>query len=467
MTEAPWLLGEECALARDPFQYVERSLPRLGHLAASSEFSALLLQNRCKAMRQTHLEAVWSACLARELLLLSLTRLDEALELIKTARQEGIALIPFPGGPEVEYFLEKRVTAVLIPLERKSTAEFAQLWIYAGDVWHDPEQRLKEFNAAEFSRAYSYSLITASDPHKEVSDESWKLGAMLAIRASEQPAYALRLATDWVVSGATYKDQVLEVGFNAKQQLAKQAGHAGRNWLLPVANQPGIANWEAAVQGRVFFARDLESAWAQVSGTGFVAGGLLDWLLPPLQRPRAMHCFVSNALGPMIAPVIWCRPEKVVFWTSQMMKPKAEVLHAVSASLSVASQIRTLDDQDLATMREQLLAEASLGPSPAPVVFNMTGGNLLMRIALLDIARLRPNLHLVYRPEGGTGIDYVHLVHPDLRPIAARVRLGRFTPEEAARWSSELLNLKITSDEKRILSDAVGRLGGATWARIQ
>ncbi|MEZ0299046.1 MAG: hypothetical protein ACAI35_21550 [Candidatus Methylacidiphilales bacterium] len=461
MTEAPWLLDAACAQAQDSIQFLHRSLPRLGCLAASSAFSAELLRKQYRAMWQTPLEAVWSSCLARELLLLSLKRLDCALDLIKTARQERISLFPFPGGPEISHFLRQRVTAVLIPLERKSSAEFAQLWIYPGAVWRNPEQRLIEFNAAEFSTAYSYSLITVSNPDEKVSDESWKLGAMLAIRAAEQPVFALRLATDWVVSGGMDKDQVVGVGFNAKQRLARQAGQAGRNWLLPVANQAGIADWEAAVQGRVFFARDLESAWAQVSGTGFVAGGLLDWLHPPLQRPQTMHCFVSNALGPMIALVMWSRPGKMIFWASEMMKPKAEVLRAVAESLSIASQIRTLDDQDLIGMREQLLAEPSLGPGLAPVVFNMTGGNLLMRIALLDLARLRPNLHLVYRPEGGREIDYVHLVHPDLRPVAARVRHGNISPEDAALWSSKLLNLKIISDEKRVLFEAIALLAPA------
>jgi hypothetical protein len=349
---------------------------------------------------------------------------------------------PFPGGPPCRAFLRSRISAALIPLESTGGADpaFAQLWVFPNSLWPEAASAFKGRLAESGGFAlleqagFTAAVVTGSSNTARIEGRSWELGAALALKATQQgnDATALQLAKDWIVTGSVDRDQILPVGFRDKPRLASIANR--RKWLVPAANQATISpGWEAVTAGRLYYARDFGSALAQITGEGFQGGGDLFWDEPPLAHPREFHCFASPALGPMLATFLWSQPERIVIWASEKMKAVAEQLEAACKALrpthfraiqrDLDIDVKKIDDTDLSEIRAVFLDQPLLGrDGPTPVVFNITGGNLLMRVALLDLARLRPHIHMVYRPEGGKALDFFYISHPYLQPVTAKVR---------------------------------------------
>jgi|GEM_PF-6662456 len=452
MNDSPWLLSR--AARSSPERFGERSLPRLGKLASVLSEALNELPDVCSAWAQLPIASDWGAVFSRECLLTAATDPRTARVATAIARKSGLDLTPFPDGPSVEAFLDAPPTAVLIPLERGSFAQFGQIWIFATAAWPDGDGRktFQDFHRDFLPENLGMFLLGAERESQAITGFSWELGVNLAVRAFSQRNTALPIARDWIITGGVAPDDRTEaVGFSAKKDLARTA--QGRKWLLPAANQSSVPpEWEAAAHGQVYFANDLESAWSQVTGAGFVDGGILEWDSPPLSQPREFHCYVSPALNPTLAAIIWSQPKKIVLWVSRPMKAYGAALKEALCVLrqshlpNLASEesivIQEVNDSDLQGIRSQLLSCAALGDGgPDPVIFSITGGNLLMRVALLDLARLRPHLHLVYRQESREGLTFVHLSHPNLRPVAGKIEYSSLQDEAANAWRKELLNL--------------------------
>lgn len=452
MSYLPWLLSEAAWVSPENFPY--RNLSRLGELAT---YDWPIEEVSCSAARWLGRPCFeeWAAAVCREALLIAPKDLSRTWAILSALKDAGLPTVPFPEGPEAASLLDAPPAAVLIPLESGTRVEFCQLW-----VGHHPlgsENRLREGDRVGRLHGCHFRLVGAGD--LDIIGRSWTLGACLAQEAIRQggnlPAL---LAHHWVVSGIVSPGGLVEpVNFGAKATLTRLL--PSRNWLLPAGNRSILdPAWEAAAGGRVFFARDLTTAWAQISGEGFQDGENLDWFAPPLSSPQAMHCFASKALGPLFTSLLWARPRSAVIWSSEKMMAQAEVLARAweSARMALegfekceAAQIRPVDDCMLPRIRTQLLAHPNLGTGAAePVVFNITGGNLLMRVALLDIAQLRPHIRLVYRLEGGAGVDFMHLHFPSLRPVAGAVGHSALSPSAAADWKSRLLDFGLTQQRE-------------------
>jgi len=440
--DLPWLLRPSAFTK--PGEFNSRTIWKLGETASYLEefWDGEAIKQAIVYARGAPKPEEWASAMGREILLLSRSRRDLAASALSICIEAGLAPLPFASGRPCETFLGGEISATLIPLESTGGADpaFAQLWVLPASLWPEAEARLTERlvepgNLGVLNRAgFTAVLVTEPSATNRIEGRSWELGAALALKAAQEGngATALQLAKDWIVTGSVEGRDVLPVGFHAKPRLAKTA--SCRKWLVPAANQATISpDWEALTAGRLHFARDIQSSWAQVTGEGFQGGGDLYWDKPPLAHPREFHCFASPALGPMLAAFLWSQPERIVIWASEKMKAVAEQLEAACKTLrpthfraiqsDLDIDVKKIDDTDLSEIRAVFLDHPLLGRGgPTPVVFNITGGNLLMRVALLDLARLRPHIHMVYRPEGGKALDFSYISHPYLQPVTAKVR---------------------------------------------
>ena len=453
LTSGPWQRDSEIG---------KRSLHRLGETAAFLQTPGAidLLAEAIHDHSQKEGGVVWGAAVAREILLCCSVHPALLDPLFKAISPVGFLLVPFVGGPPIEtiFDLEVKVAASLIPLQANGgkSAAFGQIWVVrspiiaASRLSEITRQRLVEGLPPKGSEMETLILVTDDDAPERIEGRSWELGAHLAARACDGLARgnsepALALARDWIVTGAVdaESEDVLQIGMRGKLTLADTSPR--RDWLLPAANQSTIPpEFESKTAGRLHYSID----------TAFLSGEELDWNNPPLSHPKEFHCFASIAMGPLLASVLWSQPERVVIWSPQSMRSTANQFRKVCETLRQELICTIKTDQDICILnignsslpeiRNSLLTHASLGGGgPAPTLFNITGGNLLMRIALVDLARTRPHIHLIYRQEATDNTHFVYINHPYFQPVAAKVCNVNISCSDSHMWSEKLLNLHL------------------------
>lgn len=462
-SDVPWLFRPHTA-ALSGGEIAEDSLPRLGGCLGWLE-ETLGAGLRSDGIPFAGAGPEWLGAFARELLLCAMCLGPEARECIaQFCREPAVSrAAPFPDAPLLDTFLNGRAAAAVLPLETPgaSAAAFAQLWVFDARCWPEWEsfwhtQVTDGGGVARIAGPGSGALLLAPGAgRRRIEGRSWELGAALAAAAMDDPALARKLARDWVVTGAIGDEGAIrQVTFQAKASLARV--DLRRDWLLPAANYTSLPpGWEAELGGRLHFARDIPSAVAQIKGEGFASGEDFDWSRSPLHGPDEWHGFASKALGPMLASALWCAPRRAVIWSSERMRPWAEALAAALRELLPATtpaadgvDIKAIADEDLAAIRRTLLAHPLLGRGGGRVVFSLTGGNLIMRLALQDLARLRPNVVMVYRPEERTDLLFRALSYPGLMPVQRAVRheaLERGPARHA--WIGQILNSRPAREE--------------------
>jgi hypothetical protein len=469
VTDLPWLLGPG-ARRSNPADLGRCSLRCLGETAASLpehgiEPIALMADFYQSGGPSAE---IWFAALARELTLLSRTQPELVVQAQLACGPASSLLMPFPDGPPMGEFLGQDPAAVLIPVATPNgeRAAFAQVWAFNKHAWPDWKQAcercLDEPAGLDSLAAGQLGILVLPPTQQKLVGTSWQLAAALAIEFSQnENGAAIQLARRWVVTGAVDEGpanirsrSVLQVSLACKRQLAREV--LQRNWLVPAGNLADVTpEWEAQLAGRLYYARDVESAMAQIEGRGYVSGENLDWNVADLTHPVSAQCFASDALGPMLATFLWTQPAEIRIWTSATMAGAAGQLRKACLDLreeylpSIPSddaiEVVNIDDNDLLKIRRTLLEDPHIGEGLGPSLFNLTGGNLLMRVALLDLARLRPKLAIVYRSENAQALDFVCIRHPFLQPVVSTIHFGNEIPGEPANWQ-RLLSLHFRNE---------------------
>jgi len=229
---------------------------------------------------------------------------------------------------------------------------------------------------------------------------SWQLGAGLAERILEDGRSDLigRIARDWVVSGEVNdQERVIRVRMGNKGKVI-----TGRQWLLPVDNLGG--------HHRECGVRNLQDAWVQFTGEGTLADGE-QLSFPTSSDLDSVHVLASQAIRPMIANILRVRPALVSLWHSsneEKSKCPAEMIREVVTSLRVREifghevevRLRLLPDSDINAAEQVLQAEGLGRAFGKPVLFDITGGNYLMKEAVSTIARRNPSIWRIYKEFG-------------------------------------------------------------------
>ncbi len=262
-------------------------------------------------------------------------------------------------------------------------------------------------------------VFADKDPHfiyttetDNVHGQSWQLAGELArmvLQHGDKTA-TLALATRWICTGTCDKGRISSVGLGNKLQLDTK-----RNWLIPAEN---TLQEEAASHGaRIYRAVSATNAYNLITGHGFQTGAGAK-LPSPVD---VLHSFVSDARTPVLMTALAVNPRRIQLWCSEKFTGKGRQLSEVILphflpSDCVIANPRTIDSGDIARIEQTLrpiLQQEAIGN--LQVVFNVTNGNFLQRLAAASIARSFPGILITYRDQDSKGLSLntvSYLKHP-------------------------------------------------------
>jgi len=391
----------------DPTAFLHKAFNRLGQAAKSPAILDPTVIKTAKASVPTSLTALWTAVVAREMLLAA--QIANPIELRAASEALGVNSRPFGDtGPNLEELLGLPVAAALVPLDVPGgRGAPAQVWLvqHSKNGLAADRQLLAASPHLSLPENTGLFLVQASD-RASVDGRSWELAAAVAAQAFQQaqPKEAvMRLACEWIVTGEVVSGgRVGEVKLGNKPDLAPDVGE--RYWLLPGAEADFVTpHFERAARGRLRYADTLAQAFPTVFED---AHTLTDPSENWPEKVHTLHLFTTPALGSLVASALWSNPQRIVLWTSDAMQPLkpplARVLGDLARSRRWEIEERPINDKLVEAAESDLLAHETLGggaPEDKLVYFNITGGNFLMRLAAVHVARLNPRLRLVYRSE--------------------------------------------------------------------
>lgn len=347
----------------------------------------------------------WNRCIAAELLLARAIPNTE----VRSYPDEFAEVRPFgEEGPTLAELWDRSVAACLIPIKAERGPALAQLWLVAdpdGKMGDDHRHRWKTASEWLTKHAPGCKLFAVGTQEFDLSIEgpSWQLGAALACRGLEErrPKMIVELAAEWIVTGRVQARSVEEVAIGNKTDL-----RLNRRWMLPEGNWPHLTpEFRATHERRIALVPNLDSAWNHVTGAGTLEEtARTDW--PLGERVEAFHCLVSQAIRPMIASILCTQPRLVYLWVSKQFAGNGTIVKEVLEKLSKKGRLpealkvfpEPISSASMPDAEQALKNQGRLHlPTAKTVVFNITGGNMLMKWAVINLAALNPQLWLIYR----------------------------------------------------------------------
>jgi hypothetical protein len=326
------------------------------------------------------------------------------------------------NGPTLAEARKWPAWVATVPLDRPGccSGTLVRIWglrgaPQAGDI------RLEGADTAPFD---DFALHVGGLPESVsgIAGKSWQLGAWLGAECLERLRIDVQthLATGWIVTGEIRGDAVLPVDLGNKTKLRTR-----KSWLFPEALEDA-REIPARIRRLGRFCGNCADAWAHVSGEGTLSASG-EWRWPEPGEVATLHTIVSESLRPMLAPILAARPRRVVLWHSgdeTRSAGPAKMLEAFLAddrcrnwsgwagappeAIRQRLPDRNLPDIERTFRRQGLASPETPG---ARVWVNITGGNLLMRMAALGVARLNPAAELLYRDFGNHPCREYVLVH--------------------------------------------------------
>jgi hypothetical protein len=312
------------------------------------------------------------AAIARELLLL------EPAQRVALLQHPHIAAArPFPGSPiRLDQLADQRAGIALFPL--------------AGLHEAAPSFGLVAVLENESGQYYRVHASTGN-----VSGESWQLAHALAQHfATAAAAGRVALAKGWISTGETTDDLVGRIDLSNKTDISGLP--PDRIWLVPADNHGDFLRI-APAELRFRVAATRGDAIAHVLRRGSTRGAdIKGW---PTDITE-LHTFVSFAKEPVIMAACLKGRGEITLWqsTDRKYEKNMEILkHIITDKLNMTCLEEDICSDDLAGAERTLLSklETKLS-SKQRILFNYTQGNVLMRSALLLLARRFPSLWLFY-----------------------------------------------------------------------
>ena len=376
----------------------------LGRIAGRTDFCPESLKAAGTDVPKCLLES-WQTAAAREILLLSQFDPESAEKFLP----EFGGLFPLgESQPDLNALHPFPTAVTIIPLDDPAApaGRLAFLWVV-----QDPGNKLNAPPALEGAQGLipgGYKVFI--DAPARVTGNSWTLAGSLALRALRARSYdptaglTMALASRAILTGAVTGDLpgVQEVAPGNKF-LLKIPRQLSRSWICPpqtLATAKAAGDCLDANEKNTLTADQVESAWRLATDQGTLSDETVHpWPQSAGCGPTTLHVFVSGVLQPAVLSIAFTRPARLVLWITNRMKPRAEELKALCLRLPELSGL-TVEERSLsASGNIQILEEAlaELRDIKEPQFFNITGGNLLMRLAVMHLARDLPQLTLIYR----------------------------------------------------------------------
>ncbi len=390
---------------------------------------------------------IWRQAVARELLLVSSTIPKLLNETAIHLDGKILAASPFgDGGPSLREWLDAspRCAAALFPLADDNAGGapgIGQAWVVRGMTSFTGfpcNQAVQDEAATTLARTIadesSDAFLFVEDRDRGLIGDSWQLAAGLAARALHRGSREIVfLAHKVIASGKIERGEVKRIKLGNKLAIP-----TARQWLLPSSNRADIP---PRLSGRLNLkvVANLEAAWRLVSGRGVIDTGSIPW---PEGGTDVFHTFTSKAYPVIIAAILFSHPRKeIVLWDSgapesqdvcanlqtvlPLLLPKCpKVTVSPVSSRNVADAERALRE----VMEKHYHGET--------IVFNITNGNLLMRMAAGNLGPLFPTVRFVYRDVDNENLDFTCVQYDGLQPETTTLK-AKPLPEDR-KWLDRL-----------------------------
>lgn len=228
--------------------------------------------------------------------------------------------------------------------------------------------------------------------NKTWDGDSYKLAEALAKKAlKENAGIKKRLASNWIITGnIDDSGRVKKVELGNKLSISTK-----RKWLVPTDSMNQISP-EIALNKTIRSADEITTAWNHITGKGTKTTGENDW---PTQIEE-LHILVGGNIKAQVASILLTKPDKIVLWHSEsdkFSKIPAEQIKKVVADISLDIESKFLSSKKMSEAEKTLQDYFKEKNSSLKILFNVTSGNRLMSYAVQSIARLHPNIDLIYR----------------------------------------------------------------------
>ncbi len=347
------------------------------------------------------------------------------------------------------------VSAALFPVAGEEGLSPLRIWAFqgAGELesnvavldGHEMLQRQADQNGVV--------LYLENPDNLKIIGRSWQLAAALALKCLGQnvtPSTRLELAGRRIVTGVLDEgsENITSVLIGNKL-LGLDLGEQRRTWMVPDCDKTAFEEAAKACTEEVpaLFFSNLVAAYRDVAGYGARPAAEQNWP----GEIEEMHALVGGTITTILAPLLYCRPQKLYLWHSDNEKSSREP----------AERVRSLIFEHLPAMKgcvhvgempsnsvahaEEVLRQALTSVAASRIWFNVTGGNRLMMLAVDCLARADGRIQLIYRDRDEQTLAYVHNWHE-----AGHFHTGLLMPRvggELAGAVSQLLNCGFADHE--------------------
>lgn len=341
-------------------------------------------------------------------------------------------------GPAMTDLSRSEAILVHFPMETShQCGTFARLWIF---------KNLAGENGDEGHSCY----VSLARPGSQIDGRSWELALAVGKRLLDLPSLETRVrrrvSLYWLYTGIMDADlQISHVKIGNKISQEALKGSPRTKFLgiiAPADCQQDSGPSEDGMLPITPFA-DLDSAWR------FLTGGMKEpkaerVLWPSSDKVESYHATVSPAFSPILAGALATGASKVSLWVDDQMRKYAlfikEVLTTTKVREWLQSQhfgvpvvdIEGLASADLAEAESIMLA-SRIHAAGKIVLFNITGGNFLMKEAVGNVARLNHRIWRIYRDVNCPDSNEFHLLRQS-EGLRRSDRLVNFAPAKAIVW---------------------------------
>lgn len=322
--------------------------------------------------------------------------------------------------PELELaeILHSKCAFARIPLDdsaNNGAPSFAHLWLVEGLSSIVPDHKMFLDHSAIIPKELKLFVSRSSDHGMEhISGESWQLAAKLAEKALREPKYKKEFAS-FIVSGKITDNAIERVTLENKLELDFN------KWLIPRENLVQMSE-ESKKDKIIKTAVSVNDAWAHITGESTHWRGKDVWP----GKIDEMHVLVGGSIKAQFMPVLLTKMKKVVLWTtdsvSSSIEPAKKLKDAIKMmcpQINVEISALQLSSKNIQDTEYALKDYFDYNKVHLKIFFNVTSGTKLMGFAAQTIARLFPNVELIYRDyttsESGS---FVHLTYDEFPPYS-------------------------------------------------
>ena len=387
-----------------------------GQLVRNQQNLSIEIVKNCRLRLQNNpdLLAEWNRAVAEELLCLSIFNKPNPEILNLFAEISPFQSANSDNCIQIKMLIEKDKAVAVIPLAANDEPTVAHIWLIETEDTYS-EAKIQSWDGLPLYHKINEKIYKTYivDNGKKITGKSFTLALELLKKAIEDNNQKAKkaLAFDWIITGDVENKKVKKIVIGNKTDLQIK-----RNWLIPSENRLQLSQ-EFIINQNPKFAHDLSSAFAHITGEGINDSG--EATFPG--NFTIVHSLVSKAREPAIAAVLLANPKKVVLWHSdnekESINPANDIKYILN-NLGIDCECKYLPDNSIKKAQSIIRKEIE---NEGNILFSITNGNLLMRLAVFTLSEYFPNIYLIYKELYSPSFEFTGIFYNDAYPTTVKL----------------------------------------------